>query len=81
MWRAGRRSTREGTGLRQQGSFFVCRHCANELTVTEATLTRVRLISAVDQPEVRVVLVAGIEVHRRTRRDRRFSRINDHPRA
>jgi hypothetical protein len=65
--------------VRQQGSFFVCRHCDSELTVTEATLTRVRLISPVDEPDVRVVLIEGSEVHRCTRRDLRRNPINDNP--
>jgi hypothetical protein len=63
--------------VRQQGSFFVCRHCDRELTVTEATLTRVRLVSATDRPEVRVVLVDGTEVHRCTRRDLHCNRVTE----
>jgi hypothetical protein len=61
-----------GEGLvRQEGVFFICRHCDTTLTVTEATLTQVSLISATDEPQVRVVQVDGTEVHRCIRRDLR----------
>ena len=66
--RAGRSGKCERESVRQDGLFFVCRHCDGQLTVTEATLTRVLLVSAPDRPEVRVVLVDGTEVHRCTRR-------------
>jgi hypothetical protein len=59
---------------RNGDKFFACRHCASTLVVTEATLTHVSLVSPADEPDVRIVLVGGTEVHRCVRQSPRRTR-------